>query len=219
MDFWHKVEALRYYHFPQGDARLLTALRRIPLPSFHEIYLTQQKSQSYLQARTPSPYGAGSQRQIFLGTSPFLGRWLYRIAHHYAPKRILELGTHIGIGTLYLAYGAPEAEIHTLEAHAPLAQKAQENFQAHKKIIILHQGTFEALLPSLEGSWDLVFIDGNHRRDALENYLHLLQPKTHIFVLDDIRYNAGMRQAWLHLRRIGCFLDIGFLGVWWQKGC
>lgn len=221
MDLAHKIEALKYYLFPQGNIQLLKALRRIPLPSFHEIRLTQLKSQTYLQTIPRSPYGAGMQVKAkkFLGTPPFLGRWLYRISRYYAPKRILELGTHIGIGTLYLAYGAPQAEIHTIEAHPPLAQKARENFLAHRKDIFIHQGTFETLLPTLEGNWDLVFIDGNHQGNALKNYIQLLKPNTHIFVLDDIRYSTDMRKAWFDLRRIGYFLDIGFLGIWWQKGC
>ena len=62
-------------------------------------------------------FGAGGgQRMIYrrsisdlakhVAKPPKLGRLLYRIARHYQPARILELGSSLGLSTAYLAAGA-----------------------------------------------------------------------------------------------------------------
>ena len=55
------------------------------------------------------------------------GRLLYRIAQHYKPEQIIELGTSLGIGTHYLALGNPDAAVITVEADPALAAIASEN--------------------------------------------------------------------------------------------
>ena len=49
---------------------------------------------------------------------------------------------------------------------------------------------------------DLVFIDGNHRRDALLEYFNKLSPYFHndtIAVIDDIYWSADMEAGWREL--------------------
>jgi hypothetical protein len=41
---------------------------------------------------------------------------LFQLSNHYKPKNMLELGTSLGIGTIHLALGNPEAKVTTIDA-------------------------------------------------------------------------------------------------------
>jgi predicted O-methyltransferase YrrM len=51
-------------------------------------------------ARIAAAYGAG---EIFGGVNPGDRRALYHLIGHFQPKRVLEIGTHVGASTIYLA--------------------------------------------------------------------------------------------------------------------
>src|SRR5688500_16032362 len=46
---------------------------------------------------------------------PKFGRMLCRLAAHYKPTTVIELGTSLGITTSYLSSAVPSANIYTLE--------------------------------------------------------------------------------------------------------
>jgi predicted O-methyltransferase YrrM len=85
-------------------------------------------------------FGAGSQvsgtlkerrvREIAQNAlSPdFQCRWLFRMGQMFKPATIVELGTSLGISTLYLTEGVPrEAKIFTLEGSSEVARIARRN--------------------------------------------------------------------------------------------
>jgi predicted O-methyltransferase YrrM len=135
------------------------------------------------------------------------GRLLYRIAQHYKPELIIELGTSLGISTHYLAFGNPDAVVITIEADPALAAIASENLHKHQgSNVHLVNDTFDNALPSLfpdSPGKTLVFIDGNHSRSATLKYTDFFLsrlPDGSLIVLDDINWSEGMRKAWKEFR-------------------
>ncbi|NJB86282.1 putative O-methyltransferase YrrM [Lewinella marina] len=94
------------------------------------------------------------------------GRLLAMLSKLKQPRRILEIGTFTGYATLCLAEGlAPGGRIDTIEGDPEIALLARRHF-AHSPFadrITLHQGQARHLLPTLPGSFDLVFLDGDKR--------------------------------------------------------
>ena len=61
----------------------------------------------------------------------FQCRWLFKIVQLYAPENLIELGTSLGISTLYLSEAAPnKASFYTLEGAPEIANIAQSIFDA-----------------------------------------------------------------------------------------
>ncbi len=152
-------------------------------------------------------------------TPPLKGTYLYLFIQSQQPTRLLELGTHLGMSTLYLYAAAPTAEIHTIEASPTLAAYAKRHFALLGARVKLHLGRFEEVLPTLAGPWDLVYIDGNHQGGALQDYIAQLYPHLRAggwFVCDDIYWSQDMYRAWQRLRRgkwraTRVFYPFGFL--------
>ena len=94
------------------------------------------------------------------------GRLLKMFCRLVQPKRILEIGTYTGYATLCLAEGAPDdAEIHTLEVNNELEDFIMKHLHKSKleDKIHLHIGDALEIIPTLNETFDLVFIDANKR--------------------------------------------------------
>src|SRR5690349_6610339 len=50
---------------------------------------------------------------------------LYQLAKHYQPRQVIELGTSLGITTLYLSEAIPGSEIITIEGNPSIAAVAR----------------------------------------------------------------------------------------------
>ena len=151
-------------------------------------------------AKSKKLRGKRSVREIFKTSSSY-GKnalLLYRISNYFKPKRILELGTSIGIGSLHLHLGCPSAHITSVEGCQETFNLAKQNLESTN--IELMNSTFYDYIKSLnEESFDLIFIDGHHDGEALKYYLKLLSDYIHndtIIVLDDIRWSKSMFNAW-----------------------
>jgi len=161
-------------------------------------------------------------------TSPRHARRLYRLARFIKAERILEIGTSLGLTTAYLARANPGARIITLEGCPELSRKAREHFKwLGLENIEVMEGRFEDTLPkALDrlGSVDLVFIDGNHRKEAMLYYYEKCLAHSGndtVMVFDDIRASAGMEQAWelvWQKQEVRISLDFFFTGwVFFRK--
>ena len=152
-----------------------------------------------------------------------LGQLLYRIAAHYRPDTILELGTSLGITSAYLAAAQPGAKMVTIEGSTAVASLAEQHFrEMGLNNIRLIRGDFDQqLLMALEqlGKVDLAFLDGNHRQEPTERYVSQLLPYLHndsILVLDDIHWSREMEAAWKTVRnlpQVRCTIDLFFIGI------
>jgi predicted O-methyltransferase YrrM len=134
--------------------------------------------------------------------SPKYGKLLFRIARHYKPAAIIELGTSIGISSFCLALGNPASKILTIEGNRSLCDFSQvlfENLTIRNVCIV--QGNFDEVLADLPAEFSspqLVFIDGNHQYEPTWHYYaHFSRSMNEgILIIDDIYWSAGMRRAW-----------------------
>ncbi|MEP5613906.1 MAG: O-methyltransferase [Cyclobacteriaceae bacterium] len=96
------------------------------------------------------------------------GRVLSLISHMIRPKNVLEIGTYTGYATLCLAEGMKEeGRLITLDNNEELSVRTRAYFSASKYAdqIEMKVGNAVDLIPTLDLSWDLVFIDADK-----ENY-------------------------------------------------
>ncbi len=94
------------------------------------------------------------------------GQFLSAISHMLQPQCILEIGTFTGYATLCMAKGlAPNGIIHTIEHNDELEEGTRSFFDrsAYASQIHLHIGKALKIIPALNESFDLVFIDGDKR--------------------------------------------------------
>ena len=106
------------------------------------------------------------------------GKLLEMVSWMIRPRRILEIGTFTGFSALSLASGLTEDGIlHTIELREPDAATAQGFFDrsARGKQIKLHVGKALDIIPTLDETWDLVFIDAD--KPAYIEYFKLVLPK------------------------------------------
>lgn len=180
------------------------------------------------------PIGAGSKRIASRETSlksivrtasipPKYGKLLYRLVQHFQPGQILELGTSSGISTLYMALAVPNAHVHTIEGNPAMADVAEELFRkADSSNITLHRGLFDTCLPKLlseNPGPDLVYLDGDHRKEAVMKNLSLLLPHMKpngVWVIDDIHWSRDMQNAWQEIKclpQVSVTIDLFRLGL------
>ncbi len=132
------------------------------------------------------------------------GQLLFRLVNYLQARRVLELGTSLGLTTAYLAAADSRARVVTLEGDPASAGIARETFAGLKlKNIELLEGEFsqtlDRALAQLGGPLDVVFFDGNHRYEPTLDYVRRCLPHRHagsVFVLDDIHWSAEMERAW-----------------------
>lgn len=148
---------------------------------------------------------------------------LFRVANHYKPKTILELGTSFGISTAYLASANNNIPLYTCEGATSIAGIAKHNFkELGLGNIHLTEGDFASTLPPLLSQLkkvDLAFIDGNHRKEPTLNYFQQLlnhSTASSIFIFDDIHWSAGMEEAWEEIKKhraVTLTIDLFFIGI------
>jgi predicted O-methyltransferase YrrM len=143
---------------------------------------------------------------------PKYGRAMFYLINQYKPKTILELGTSLGISTLYLSQGNRNAKVISIEGCAEITAIAAKTFKkARAQNIDIYTGGFESLLKkALDdlGQADLVFFDGNHRKKPTLDYFQTALPyagENSIFIFDDIHWSPEMTRAW---KTIGSHQDV-----------
>ncbi len=94
------------------------------------------------------------------------GRFLSLISHLMQPKRVLEIGTFTGYSALCLAEGlADDGILYALEANDELEyliKQSVEKSPSPQKIKLLIGNALE-IIPDLDETFDLVFIDAGKR--------------------------------------------------------
>lgn len=111
-------------------------------------------------------------------SGPVQGKLLEIISCMISPKKILEIGTFMGYSALCLAKGlTPDGELHTLEIRKEDAEISRNYFSKslHSKQIILHEGDALDIIPALNETWDLIFIDAD--KVNYINYYELTLPR------------------------------------------
>lgn len=163
-------------------------------------------------------YGAGSQisrnkaravREIAAKgiTKEKYSQLLYRLCNKLQARNIVELGTSLGINTLYLSTDK-NAKVSTFEGSPALIDIAQNVFKAlDRKNIEIIEGNIDKVLTGFieqSGPIDVAFIDANHRFTPTLNYFKMLLTKAHgssCFIFDDIHWSKDMERAWEEIKK------------------
>lgn len=106
------------------------------------------------------------------------GRFLSMMAKVIRPKRILEIGTYTGYSGICLSEGLLEnGKITTLEIDPELEDMIRDYFEraGASHLLDLHIGNAVELIPTLEGEFDLVFIDADKQNYI--RYYEMVLPK------------------------------------------
>ena len=157
------------------------------------------------------------------------GEMLYRTVEWFKPAAILEMGTCLGISSLYMAKAAPQAKFYTLEGCAAKSELARTNFEKlGMDQIEISTGRFCDTLPVVLGkmpSPDFVFIDGHHQYKPTLSYFDQILKYANegtVLVIDDIHWSGGMEKAWNEICQradVSVTIDLYRLGlVFLRKG-
>ena len=151
------------------------------------------------------------------------GELLLQLVRKFRPENILEFGTSLGISTMYMAIGGINSKIYTIEGCSETAKIAENNFRKlNLKNIILSNGKFDDVIPEIINNIekiDMVFFDGNHRKEPTLKYFNICLEKAHkgsIFIFDDINWSVEMKKAWQEIKlysNVTISLDLFFMGI------
>lgn len=155
------------------------------------------------------------------------GKLLFRLVNYFQPETILELGTSLGISAAYMASAHSNAQLFTLEGSDAIAEIASKTFQQlNLDNIQIIKGNFDnTLAPVLMQipKLDMVFIDGNHRKEPTLRYFSQCLTKAHndtILIFDDIHWTKDMEEAWETIKAnsaVTLTIDLFFLGLVFLK--
>ncbi|MDX9929152.1 MAG: class I SAM-dependent methyltransferase [Bacteroidales bacterium] len=172
--------------------------------------------------------GKGGYRRVCrIVRSAAVGRKYGLLLAYFAARAgegpIIEMGTSLGISTFYLALSNRKAHILTIEGCSSIAGIALEGFRKQGlENIEPIVGNFDVHLDEVAGKQPgpgLVFIDGNHRGDALMRYFRSVAGVAGhdtVLIADDIDYSLSMARAWRTLRsdaRVSESIDMGRMGI------
>jgi len=131
------------------------------------------------------------------------GTFLQMITHMIRPVRILEIGTFTGYSALNMALamdndqadlpGDAGAVLHTIEIN-PEQEEIIRSFirlAGLEKRVVLHIGDALEVIPGLDETWDLVFIDAD--KPNYLNYYNLVLPRLRrggFIVADNVLWNG-----------------------------
>ncbi len=151
------------------------------------------------------------------------GQLLFRLVNFFSPSVIVDLGTSLGVTTLYLAAASRKSDVYTFEGCPETARIARQNFEkAHFDHIRLVEGNLDTTLQTQIASIeqiDFAFFDANHRYQPTVAYFETCLHKANeqsVFVFDDIHWSAEMESAWQYIRqhpRVMLTIDIFYVGL------
>ncbi len=211
-----------------------------PFYSFHAIESVRSKMLLSNEKIKVHDFGTGGTKSPAMERSvqfiakhyvkpPKYAQLLFRLVNEFQPIYILELGTSLGLTTMYLASPYSRAKVMTMEGCPNTAAVAKKNFkEAGIKNVEQIIGEFSIALPEVLKKLprlDFVYFDGNHRKEATLGYFQQCLSKHHecsVFVFDDIHWNEEMTEAWKIIQQhkaVTITIDLFFIGiVFFRKG-
>lgn len=121
---------------------------------------------------------------------------LINLSERLSPKRILEIGTNVGLTGAALLIKNPQAKLTGIEIDEDLASAAKENYKKYgvetrAKIFV---GDASEIIPVLTGEYDLIFLDGpkGHYYEYLP-YLKTLLNAGGVLFADDVAFHGYVK--------------------------
>ena len=136
--------------------------------------------------------------QEVYGSGPIVQQFLRMLIQLSGAKRVLEVGSFIGVTTIVMAEALPDdGEVVALEKYDYFASIAQKNFvrnNVSSKIKLIEGDAFISLKKlEKKGHFDFIFLDGNKERYA--DYFEMIDPLLRpggIFIVDDSLFNGDV---------------------------
>jgi len=136
-----------------------------------------------------------------------IGQLLYRLVGYFKPQTIFDLGTSLGVTTLYLAAPNQQASVFTFEGCPQTLGIAEVHFarMGYRHVIPVAgnlDDTLPAALRTVE-ALDFAFFDANHRLEPTIRYFQACLEKARedsVFVFDDIYWSREMTQDWEQIK-------------------
>lgn len=176
-------------------------LRDSLLTNLTEIKLEELGAGSHQPVRTIADIAKNS-------LSPARLSALYlQMLKHFQATNVVELGTSMGLNTLYLAH-EPDTRVTTFEGRKSMVDIALTHFEMfEKKNIKVIEGNIDQTLPKHLQTPDKIhfaLVDANHRYEPTLRYFNQLvrrMTEKSILVLDDIHWSGEMEKAWKEISR------------------
>lgn len=140
---------------------------------------------------------------------------------------MLETGTSFGLTSLYLSSVPTLKKIITIEGSHTLAGIAQQHFTDYdfeKKIELMQGDIYDQFIPSLVRlKPELVFLDADHRPEALDFYLESIEEhgeNVSCIVIHDIYWSKNMNDCWRGLiekTKYSLSIDLFHVGLLFPK--
>lgn len=214
-------------HTPYPEYKLAEEIRKQCLRSTRVIEIS-----NYGAIKRKPSLGSELKQVRFIAQAaltPQCGKLLFRLVKYFAPETLLELGTSLGISTIYIASAAPAANFTTMEGCSTTAELATKNLkQAGLNQIKMLIGDFSNSLPRLlakSKNIGFAFFDGNHTYIATLEYFNkclLVSDENSVFVFHDIHWSRGMEEAWHQICKhpqVTISIDLFEVGlVFFRKG-
>lgn len=145
------------------------------LPENLDDYVVAHSAQepAHLKALTKETYQKILQPRMLSGA--YQGRVLSMISKLVNPKSILEIGTFAGYSALCLAEGLQkDGTLHTIDIKEEMQDFQRKHFDAspYGSQITQHLGQALDIIPTINTTFDLVFIDADKRNYI--NYFHTI---------------------------------------------
>ncbi|WP_421869136.1 hypothetical protein [Marinoscillum sp.] len=181
-----------FHHWDDQESQRLKQLRNIDNPN----EILKYTDPRYLEDITTS-VGRIARRVTSTHKFSYL---LYKLINHLRYERVLEVGTSLGINAAYL--GSSKAQrVWTMEGVEEIADLAIKRL---KKLEYDHVRVVKGLVEhtfrdSLTLNPELIFIDADHRSEAIFWYLRIIKEMNvpvQCIVIHDIYWSRDMNKAW-----------------------
>lgn len=177
-----------------------------------ESKIVDEHVENYIRSLLPKQHGLLGELELFASeehvpiVQPEVAQYMKLLFQMKKPKRVLEIGTAIGYSASLMAYEMGCGCIDTIELNDTMFEKAQETFAKLKESVPdvqvnQYKGEAQEVLKTLEGPYDLIFIDAakGHYKVFFDLCLPMLS-ENGIIVSDNVLYK-GMIATDLYLIR------------------
>lgn len=148
-------------------------------------------------------------------------KFLNRLTRYIGANSILELGTSLGMSTLAFSLGAHKGKVTSIEGCPNIFAytRAQFNRLQRPNVSFINSDFGSVLSDLSDQQFDLIYFDGNHKKQATMDYFETLLPTIHnntVWVFDDMYWSREMSEAWHYIQlhpKVTVTVDMFNLGL------